>query len=134
MPDKHKDIQQRKEELKQEIQELQKELDENIHEARDDLSTRLKPRNLIKEYPLTSVGLTFLVGCLLGGSGGDSSSSDQPERNETRKKRSSTSSSNGLESHLWSEIKRSASKKAVRLLMDYLDDIIASRSSSSPEK
>jgi predicted transcriptional regulator len=128
--DKIKNIRKRKEKLKQEIRELQDELDESIHEARDDLSTRLKPRNLIREYPLTSVGLTFLAGFLLGPRDNDSGSS------KTVKRKSSTDrgSSNGVSAHMWSEIKRSVSKRAVRLLMEYLDDIIAANTGSGDTK
>lgn len=127
MSDKIKNIEQRKEKLKQEIRELQDELDESIHEARDDLSHRLKPRNLIREYPLTSIGITFLAGLLIGPRGNDS------ESNKTADRKSSSrgESSNGVGSHIWSEVKRSASKRAVRLLMEYLDDIIAARSRSA---
>lgn len=127
MSDKIKNIEQRKEKLKQEIRELQGELDESINEARDDLSHRLKPRNLIREYPLTSIGITFIAGLLIGPRGNDSGS----EKKADRKSYAKGKSSNGVGSHIWSEIKRSASKRAVRLLMEYLDDIIAAKSRSA---
>jgi hypothetical protein len=120
--EKNQDIEQRKQELKREIEELQQEIDHSIEEARTDLSSRLKPRKLINDYPLTSLGIIAAAGFWFGKSTGETN----PEKDrESTKSTSGESRSNGFGSHIWSELKRSATKRAVRILMQYVDDALA---------
>lgn len=116
------DIEKRKQELKREIEELQEELDHSFEEARTDLSTRLKPRNIIRDYPLTSLGVVAAAGFLLG-KGTDESDSEQNQGTKRSKAKSADSENFG--SHIWSELKRSATKRGVRILMRYIDSALS---------
>lgn len=116
------DIEKRKQELKREIEELQEELDHSFEEARGDLSTRLKPKNLIREYPLASLGIVAAAGFLLG-KGADESETDKDQTTKSSKAKSDDSGKFG--SHIWSELKRSATKRAVRMLMRYIDSALS---------
>ncbi|MDX1637890.1 MAG: hypothetical protein R3281_07980 [Balneolaceae bacterium] len=110
------EIKVKKEKLEAELERIQKELDENIDEVRSDVSHKLKPSEIIKNYPLPVVGLSVLVGFLAG--------------HKSRRKpsgRESGNSGSGFTSLLMSELKKFATRKAVNLATDYIDEIVESK-------
>ena len=109
------DLEQKKKELEQELANIQNGLDKSIDEVKEDVSTSIAPRNLIRKYPLPIVGASIVVGFLLG---------------SKRKNFSSTSSktydSRGhSDSAISKEIKRIIAKKGLSLVLDYIDDKVA---------
>lgn len=104
------DIEQRKKQLEAELQEIQQELDTSFDEVRLDVTSRLKPRNLIKKYPLQSVGISALLGFLIG--------------KKPSSSKNSSKSSESLSTVVLKELKGMATKKAVNFLFDYLDSVI----------
>ncbi|MDZ7682065.1 MAG: hypothetical protein U5J63_10240 [Fodinibius sp.] len=67
-------LEQKKQELEEELQQIQGELDNSINGVRDEVSSNLDPKTLIRKYPLAAVGTSALVGFLLGHNGRGKSS------------------------------------------------------------
>lgn len=123
--EKINDIEKRKKELQDELKRIQKELDHSIDEVRVDVSSKLDPKTLIKKYPLSSVGVSLLLGFLAGKGSGRGESSSRPR---------SRSDGNKLGSMIWDELKSSATKKAIRVLFNYIDDILEPIEGSESDK
>lgn len=121
--EKISDIEKRKKELQDELKRIQNELDHSIDEVRVDVSSRLDPKTLIKKYPLSSVGVSLLLGFLAGKGSGKGESSTLPRSEE-----------NKLGSMIWDEFKSSATKKAIRVLFNYIDDILEPIEGGEAEK
>ena len=103
-------LEQKKQELEEELNHIQGELDNSIDEVRDEVSSNLDPKTLIRKYPLTTVGASALVGFLLGHSG--------------RSRSSKKSSSGEFSGALLAELKRLATKKAVSFATDYVEEVL----------
>ncbi|MFH5831187.1 hypothetical protein [Halalkalibaculum sp. DA384] len=107
----------KKEELEAELNRIQHELDSNIDEVRADVSEKLKPSEIIKNYPIPVVGLSVFVGFLAG---------HTPKRKGSSRP-GSHSSGDGFAALLISELKKIATRKAVSAATDYFDNFIESR-------
>ncbi|MGM0588613.1 MAG: hypothetical protein ACQETE_09385 [Bacteroidota bacterium] len=106
-----KNIEERKKEIESELDQIQQELDHSFDEMREDVTRQFEPKEIIKRHPLTSVGVSVLAGFLFGSASGKS-----------RSRKSSTSSrDDGFSNLIWDEIKSSVSKKAISMLVDYVD-------------
>lgn len=114
--EKLSNLEKKKKELEQELANIQNGLDKSIDEVKEEVSTSIAPKNLIKKYPLPIVGASIVVGFLLG---------------SNRKKSSSVSSnkvySNRIKSDsaISKEIKRILTKKGLSLVLDYIDNKVA---------
>ncbi len=109
----------KKKELEAELNRLQNELDNTLDEVRSDVSHKLKPTEIIKNYPIPAVGLSLLIGFLAGHkprkSSGSVTSADGNQGDE------------GFTSLLLTELKRLATRKAVTAATDYLDDLLEAK-------
>lgn len=108
------ELEQKKKELEEQLEMIQNELDHSIGDVRSDMSRSLAPRNIIRKYPLPSLGAAVLAGFLVGHNGRRSGDGE---------------SSAGLSSALASELKRLATRKAIRFATDYVEDLLDERDS-----
>jgi hypothetical protein len=104
------ELEKKKQELEEELNKIQGELDNSIDQVREDVSSSLAPKNIIRKHPLPIVGASALIGFLLG-----------------HKRRSSTSTSDkrgDFSGALLSELKRLATRKAINFATDYVENIL----------
>ncbi|MDR8390129.1 hypothetical protein NC796_03185 [Aliifodinibius sp. S!AR15-10] len=104
------EIKAKKEELEAELDRIQTELDSSIDKVRSDVSHKLKPSEIIKQYPIPVVGVSLLVGFLAG---------HKPKRSS-----GASHTKEGFTSLLLSELKKLATRKAVTAATDYLDEFL----------
>ncbi len=102
------ELEQKKQELERELEQIQKELDHSIDDVRTDMTRSFAPRNIIRNYPLPTVGASLLVGYLLGRDG------ERPEEG----------GGDGVSSTLLAELKRLATRKAIRFATDYIEEML----------
>ncbi|MDZ7659275.1 hypothetical protein [Fodinibius sp.] len=104
------ELEKKKQELEEELNNIEGELDNSIDQVREDVSSSLAPKNIIRKYPLPIVGASAVIGFLLG-----------------HKRKSSTSSSDKVgefSGALLSELKRLATRKAISFATDYIENIL----------
>ncbi len=104
------ELEKKKQELEGELNKIQGELDNSIDQVREDVSSSLSPKNIIRKHPLPIVGASALIGFLLG-----------------HKRRSSTTSTDkggDFSGALLSELKRLATRKAINFATDYVENIL----------
>jgi len=104
------ELEKKKQELEEELRQIQGELDDSIDRVRNDVSTKLDPKAIIKKHPLPIVGAAALAGFFLGHSGKSS-----------HKKSSSKREFSGA---LLSELKKLATRKAISFASDYVEDLL----------
>ncbi len=104
------ELEKKKQELEEELRQIQDELDNSIDRVRDDVSTKLDPKAIIKKHPLPIVGTAALVGFLLGHSGGSSQKQSSTKRE--------------FSGALLSELKKLATRKAISFATDYVEDLL----------
>lgn len=114
--DKLDELEQKKQELEQELERIQGELDDSIDRVRTDVTSKLDPVTFIKKHPLPVVGFSVLVGFLAGHDG--------------KRRITDGRSGDDTSTMLWSELKRVATKKAISLASDYLEQILAENKGS----
>lgn len=111
--DKIDEIEKKKQELEAELERIQGELDHSLDEVRTDVSSKLDPAEFIRKHPIPVVGTSLLLGFLAGHRRpGSSSAASGREKNSE------------LPSILWTELKKIASKKAVTLATDYIENVL----------
>ncbi|MEX0724449.1 MAG: hypothetical protein WD357_09930 [Gracilimonas sp.] len=110
-------LEKKKKELEEELIRLQNGIDKSIDDVKEGVSTGMEPKNLIRKYPLPIVGASVLVGFLLG--------RERKYSPRIPSKRENTGNSFS-DSGISRELKRIITKKGLSLLMDYLDDKVAS--------
>lgn len=109
-------LEKKKQELEEELIRIQGGIDKSIDEVKEEVSSNMDPKNLIKKYPLPIVGVSIVAGFLLG-----------RERKNYRRTSSKRYNSDSVsDSGIAKEIKRMLAKKGLSLLMDYLDDKVTS--------
>ncbi|MBD3615914.1 MAG: hypothetical protein HUJ22_05010 [Gracilimonas sp.] len=109
-------LEKKKQELEDELIRIQGGIDKSIDEVKEEVSSNMDPKNLIKKYPLSIVGASIVAGFLLG-----------RERKNYRRTSSKRYSSDSVpDSGITKELKRMLAKKGLSLLMDYLDDKVTS--------
>jgi hypothetical protein len=119
------ELEKKKQELEAELNKIQGELDNSIDQVREDVSSSLNPKNIIRKHPLPIVGASTLLGFLLG---------------HKRKSSAPTSDKGGdFSGALLSELKRLATRKAINFATDYVENILEEKaeehlSSSNGEK
>ncbi len=119
------ELEKKKQELEAELNKIQGELDNSIDQVREDVSSSLNPKNVIRKHPLPIVGASALLGFLLG---------------HKRKSSAATSDKGGdFSGALLSELKRLATRKAINFATDYVENILEEKaeehlSSSNGEK
>lgn len=108
--EKKDDLKEKKKELQAELRKIQDELDDSLDEVREDVTHSLRPTEIIKKYPLPSVGISLLVGFLVS-------------HNRSSSGRSA-GSNDGVISLLISELKKIATKKALNIATEYIEEFI----------
>lgn len=112
MAEKLDKLEQKKKELEAELDQIQEELDQNVVGVRSEVTRSFSPDNIIRKYPLPVLGASVVVGFLLGHEGGG------------REGRDKGASGGGISDTLLSELKRLATRKAVRFASDYLEELL----------
>lgn len=110
-------LENKKKELEEELVRIQQGIDKSIDDVKEGVSSNMDPKNVIRKYPLPIVGASLVVGFLLG--------RDRKYSDHISSKRSNTGT-NFSDSGISRELKRIIAKKGLNLLMDYLDDKVAS--------
>lgn len=105
------ELQKKKKELEQELNNIQGELDNSIDQVREDVSSNLNPKNLIRKYPLPIVGGSALLGFLLGHKNKKSVSSENDK-------------GSNISGTLLYELKRLATRKAINFATNYVERIL----------
>ncbi|MDZ7773636.1 MAG: hypothetical protein U5K31_12990 [Balneolaceae bacterium] len=113
MAEKLDKLEQKKKELEAEIEQIQHELDQNVDGVRSEVSRSFSPDRLIGKYPLPALGASVLLGFLLGHEG-----------RRSREGGRSGSSGRGISDALLDELRRLATKKAIRFAGDYLEELL----------
>ncbi len=100
-------LERKKQELENEITRLQTDLDDSIESVKEGVVQNLDPKSTIRKYPLPALGISLVLGYMLG---------------HTRKRRFSGQDSVGT--LLGSELKRMITKKGISLITDYVENKI----------
>lgn len=103
------ELEKKKQELEEELDKIQGELDSSFDKVREDVSTRLDPKTIIRKYPLSIVGASAVLGFLIGHS----------NKNPSRK-----TGGNDVGGALLSELKRLATRKAISVATDYVEELL----------
>lgn len=103
------EIEKKKQELEKELARLQQGLDKSFDEVKEDVSTTLDPKAIIRRHPLKALGASVALGFLFGSSSskGRSGSGDH---------------STGMGHVIGYELKKALMKRGVGILLDFLDD------------
>ncbi|HET8864744.1 MAG TPA: hypothetical protein VFM80_03530 [Gracilimonas sp.] len=110
------DLEKKKQKLEEELVRIQGGIDKSIDEVKEGVSSNMDPKNIIRKYPLPVVGASLVVGFLLG-----------KNRKNTERISSKNHNTYGVsDSGITRELKRVLAKKGLSLLLDYLDDKVAS--------
>ena len=113
-------IQLRKQKLQEEIDSIEEKYSRQAKKINTSIQSTLKPVETIKNYPITSLGISLAVGFVVGFSG----------KRKKRKPASTTSASEstsrksdkeGFSSILVGELKRMAAKRAMYFISDWVD-------------
>ncbi len=99
-------LEQRKKELELEIKRLQEDVDVSIGNLKDGISDIISPRELIRRFPLKSLGLSMLVGFILVDGG----------------KKKNMDNRNGMKAMLGFEMKRIVTQKLIGLLTELIEN------------
>jgi hypothetical protein len=121
MSKSHKDIEKKKQELQANLVRLQAGLDKSIDEVKEDVSHSLSPKEIIKKHPLPTVGLSIVVGFLLGSSGSS--------KKEVKKVK--YSDDDDVVSSISKSLKKRLTQKAVDVVLDLVEQKLSERNSTS---
>lgn len=112
MPDTDKEtLQEKKKELETELKSIQQELDDSLDQVKSEVSSSLDPLEHVRRHPLPAVGISILIGFLIGKEGEEKSSS-------------SSAPGDKLSSTLSYELKRLITRKGISFVSDYLEDLL----------
>ncbi len=102
-------LERKKQELESEITRLQSGLDDSIESVKEGVVQNLDPKSTIRKFPLPALGISLVVGYMLG---------------HSRKR--GYESQNSVGNLLGSELKRMITKKGISLITDYVESKISS--------
>lgn len=105
-------LEKKKKELENELARIQDGLDKSIDEVKEGVSDSVDPKNIIKKYPIPIVGASLVIGFLLGRKRKDA----QPLASKSYR---------SSDSPMARELKRIVAKRGLSLLLDFLDDKVA---------
>lgn len=114
-------IEAKKKELEANLERLQTGLEANLEHVKKDVTNKVIPSEVIREYPLPAVGTSIIVGLLLTRLG-----RKKPKKKESNKNLIAESLGNSLKSRL--------TKKATDLLLDYIEERFISNFSDQKNK
>ncbi|RNC80026.1 MAG: hypothetical protein ED557_12915 [Balneola sp.] len=106
-------IAQKKKELKANLVRIQNDLDQSLTNVRDEVAESFTPKEIVKKYPLPVIGVSLVIGFLLGSGGGS--------------RKSGKSSKEGIAQSVGNSIKKKLTQKAVDAALDYVDEKFLNR-------
>ena len=115
-------IEAKKKELEANLERLQSGLEVNLEHVKTDVTKKVNPSKLIREYPLPAVVTSIIGGLLLTRLG-----KKKPIKKESNKK-------NLIAESLGISLKKRLTKKATDLLLDYIEERFASNFSNQKNK
>lgn len=107
-------LEQKKLDLQKELAEIEDALDKSIGKVKEEVTTSLNPKRIIREYPLPALAASIALGLLLGRNRKKGTISYQEERAKEKKK-----------SAIANEIKYALTRKGIHLMLDFLDQKIS---------
>jgi hypothetical protein len=114
-------IEAKKRELEAKLARVQSGLEHNLEHVKQDVTDTVSPAEVVRKYPLQSVGLAVVAGFLLTRVG------------KPKKTVYTHSTKNTIADSITSSLKKRLSKKAIDIALDIIEDKLASRSSNNPE-
>ena len=114
-------IEAKKKELEANLERLQSGLEVNLEHVKTDVTKKVNPSKLIREYPLPAVVTSIIGGLLLTRLG-----KKKPIKKESNK--------NLIAESLGISLKKRLTKKATDLLLDYIEERFASNFSNQKNK
>ena len=113
-------IEAKKRELEAKLARVQSGLEHNLEHVKQDVTDTVSPAEVVRKYPLQSVGLAVVAGFLLTRVG------------KSKKTVYTHSTKNTIADSITSSLKKRLSKKAIDIALDIIEDKLASRSSNNP--
>ena len=120
-----KELKARKIALKQEMEQIQGGIETSLKEVRHGVADRVRLRFWVDKYPLQLVGTVLLAGFLLAKRRGRRSGNSRTEETATVVREPSHSSFSSL---LMDELKKLVTQRAVRYVMQRVEEAIDERS------
>jgi len=120
-----KELKARKIALKQEMEQIQGEIESSLREVRHSMTDRVRFRFWVDRYPLHLIGTALLAGFMLARRGKGDSTKKIPEETEVTVKESSD---NTFSSLFMDELKKMATQRAVRYVMQRVEQALEERS------
>ena len=120
MSNSHKDVEKKKLELQNKIAQIQQGLDHSLDDVKGDVANSLSPKEVVKKYPLTSVGISIALGFILGSPKSSKKSVSVPAKNE-----------NDVVSSISRSLKKRLVQKAVDTALDFFENKMSERSSGA---
>lgn len=114
-------IEAKKRELEAKLERVQSGLEHNLEHVKQDVTDTVSPAEVVRKYPLQSVGLAIVAGFLVTRIGG------------SKKTVYKSTSRNAIADSITSSLKKRLSKKAIDMALDIIEDKLASRSSNNPD-
>jgi hypothetical protein len=102
-------IEKKKEELKANLSRIQNDLDNSLVEVKEDVVQSLSPKEVVKKYPLHVVGVSILVGFLVG------------SKRSNKNYGSPSSSGSAIVDSIGRSIKKRLAQKAIDTAMDFFE-------------
>lgn len=113
------DLEKKKQELEANLDRIQNGLDESIDKVKGGVVQNLNPKEVIRRYPLPVLAASVALGFLIG-------------KPKSRTK-TNNSGNNTFSSIVGSEVRNALTKKAVSVLLDMIDEQIATRKKPDQE-
>ena len=106
-------LEQKKQKLREELEAIENALDKSIGKVKEEVSTTLNPKRVIRDYPLPALAASIAIGYLIGR---DRKKDTSYPEEKTKKAKKSV---------LASELKYALTRKGVRLLLDFVDQKVS---------
>ncbi len=123
-----KELKARKIALKQEMEQIQSEIETSLKEVRHSVADRTRVRYWVEKYPLHLVGTVLVAGFILARKGG-SKSENKSHSSTMDVSTASETSRNSFSSLFLDELKKITTQRAVRFLMQRIEEAIDERKS-----
>ncbi len=120
-----KELKARKMALKQEMEQIQGEIESSLREVRHSMTDRVRFRYWVERYPLHIVGTALLAGFMLARRGRSERTKKVAEDAEVHVTESPDSSFSSL---FMGELKKMATQRAVRYVMQRVEQALEERS------
>ncbi len=124
-----KELKVRKIALKQEMEQIQADIESSLKDVRHSVVDRTRIRFWVEKYPLQLLGSALIVGFILARKGGGKTTGTDNTTIKAEAPATAESSRSSFTSLLMDELKKMASQRAVRFLMQRLEEALDERKS-----